>query len=59
MECDEQTPRKNPSIDVEEDVIDLKKGFNFEFDSLMIMIEEETSIKIPTGGEAENQVVVA
>ena len=59
MECDEHTPRKKPSIDVEEDVIDLKKGFNFEFDSLKIMIEEEPSIKIPAGGEAENQVVVA
>ena len=54
MECDGHNPKKKPSIDVEEDVIDLKKGFNFEFDSLKIMIEEEPSIKIPAGGEAEN-----
>ena len=36
MECDEQTHSKNPRIDVKEDVINLEKEFNFEFDSLKI-----------------------
>ena len=38
MECDEQTPSKNPRIDVEEDVINLEREFNFEFDSLKTLI---------------------
>ena len=41
MECDEKTPNKNPRIDVEEDVINLEKEFNFEYDSLKTVIEEE------------------
>ena len=59
MECDEQNPSKNPRIDVEEDVIDLEWEFNFEFDSLKTMIEEEPSTEIPAGGEVSNQIVVA
>ena len=54
MECDEHNPRKKPSIDVEEDVIDLKKGFNFEFDSLKTIIGEEPPTKIPPGGDFAN-----
>ena len=41
MECDEQTPRKKPRIDIEEDVINLEQEFNFEYCSLKIMIEDE------------------
>ena len=43
MECDEQNPRKNPRIYIEEDVINLEQEFNFEFDSFEAMIEHEHS----------------
>ena len=59
MECDEHTPSKKPRIDVEEDVIDLEQEFNFEFDFLMALIEEEPATENPVGGEAANQVVDA
>ena len=59
MESDEKTPRKNPRIDIEEGVIDMEQEFNFEFDSLKKMIEEEPSTKSLAGGEVKNQMVVA
>ena len=58
MECDEQTPRKKPRIDVEEDVINLEQEFNFESDSLKIAIEEELDSVNPTGGKVANHMVI-
>ena len=58
MECDEQTPSKNPRIDVEEDVINLEQEFNFEYDSLKTVIEEELDLVNPTGGNVANQIVI-
>ena len=59
MECDEQTPRKNPRIDIEEYVINLEQEFNFEFDFLKALIEKELVTENPVGGEVANQVVDA
>ena len=58
MECDEQTLSKNPRIDVEEDVINLEREFNFEYDSLKTMIEEELDSINPTEGKVANQMVI-
>ena len=52
-ECDEQTTSKKPRIDVEEDVINLEQKFNFVFDSLKIVIEEELDSVNPTGGRLQ------
>ena len=54
MECDEQTPSKKPSIDIEEDVINLEQEFNFESDSLKTTIEEELDSVNPTEGKVAN-----
>ena len=48
MECDEQPPSKEPRIDIEEDVINLEQEFNFEYDSLKIVIEEALDSVNPT-----------
>ena len=50
MECDEQDLRNNPRIDIEDDIINLDQEFNFEYDSLKTMIEEEPATEIPAGG---------
>ena len=44
MECDEQIPRKNPRIDIDEDVIKLEQEFNFESNSLKTTIEEDLAL---------------
>ena len=58
MECDEQTPRKNPTVDVEEDIINLEQEFNFEYNSLKTVIEEELVSVNPVGGNVSNQMVI-
>ena len=58
MECDEKTPSNKPRIDVEEDVINLEQEFNFESDSLKIVIEEELNLLNPTRGKASNKMVI-
>ena len=58
MECDEQTPSKKPRIDVEEDVINLEQEFNFESNSLKIVIEEEIDLVNPIWGKVANQMVI-
>ena len=58
MECDEKIPSKNPTIDVEEGIINLEKEFNFESNSLKIVIEEELDSINPTGGNVANQMVI-
>ena len=58
MECDEETPINKPRIDIEEDVINLEQDFNFEFDSLKTMIEEELDLVNPTRGKVPNHMVI-
>ena len=58
MESDEQTPRKKPRIDIEEDIINLKRKFKFEFDSLKTLIEEELDSVKPTERNFANQMVI-